>query len=145
MHPDTFLMDSYNFLTPIDERRTRYFWFQQRNVAPDDADVSKRFAASVRGAFEEDRVLLEAMQANPGKRMTVLCGHTHGAGEAQLLPNLHVPTGGAEYYPPRLPRAGAADGAARPRTPVDSPPGAGHSSPSRTAARSRPGGASGTP
>lgn len=62
LHGDTFLMDSYNFLTPIDERRTRYFWFQQRNVAPDDADVSKRFAASVRGAFEEDRVLLEAMQ-----------------------------------------------------------------------------------
>ena len=62
--PDqTFLMDSYNFLTPIDERRTRYFWFQQRNVFPDDAEVSRRFAASVRSAFEEDKRILGAVQA----------------------------------------------------------------------------------
>ena len=27
--------------------------------------------------------------------MTVLCGHTHGSGEAQILPNLRVLTGGA--------------------------------------------------
>jgi vanillate O-demethylase monooxygenase subunit len=33
-----------------------------RNVAPDDAEVSRRFAASVRGAFEEDRVILQASQ-----------------------------------------------------------------------------------
>ena len=59
----TFLMDSYNFLTPIDERRTRYFWFQQRNVLPDDAEVSRRFAASVRSAFEEDKRILGAVQA----------------------------------------------------------------------------------
>ena len=32
-----------------------------RNFAPDDADVSARFAKSVRGAFEEDRVVLEAV------------------------------------------------------------------------------------
>jgi Icc-related predicted phosphoesterase len=40
-------------------------------------------------------VLLEAMIAAPDKRMTVLCGHTHGSGEAELLPNLRVLTGGA--------------------------------------------------
>jgi vanillate O-demethylase monooxygenase subunit len=62
LHPDTFLMDSYNFLTPIDEGRTRYFWFQQRNVAPNDENVSRRFAASVRSAFEEDKVILAAVQ-----------------------------------------------------------------------------------
>lgn len=60
--PETFVMDSYNFLTPIDERTTRYFWFQQRNVMPDDEEVSRRFAVSVRGAFEEDKVVLQAMQ-----------------------------------------------------------------------------------
>ena len=59
---ETFVMDSYNFLTPIDERSTRYFWFQQRNVAPNDDDVSRRFAASVRVAFEEDKAILTAMQ-----------------------------------------------------------------------------------
>ena len=62
LHPDTFAMDSFNFLTPIDETTTRYFWFQMRNVAPDDADVSRRFAASVRSAFEEDKVILQASQ-----------------------------------------------------------------------------------
>jgi phenylpropionate dioxygenase-like ring-hydroxylating dioxygenase large terminal subunit len=62
LHPDTFLMDSYNFMTPVDETHTRYYWFQMRNFAPDDAEVSKRFAASVRGAFEEDRIVLQAVQ-----------------------------------------------------------------------------------
>ena len=59
---DAFIMDSYNFLTPVSARQTRYFWFQLRNVAPDDAAVSARFAASVRAAFEEDRVILNAVQ-----------------------------------------------------------------------------------
>ena len=44
--------------------------------------------------------LLEAMTAAPGCRMTVLCGHTHGGGEAQVLPNLRVLTGGATYGKP---------------------------------------------
>jgi hypothetical protein len=47
-------------------------------------------------------VLLAAMKARPDRQMTVLCGHTHGAGEAQILPNLRVLTGGAEYGKPRL-------------------------------------------
>lgn len=62
LHPDAFVMDSFNFLTPVDERTTRYFWFQMRNFAPNDDEVSKRFAASVRAAFEEDRTILEASQ-----------------------------------------------------------------------------------
>jgi vanillate O-demethylase monooxygenase subunit len=70
IHPDSFLMDSYNFLTPVDEQRTRYFWFQQRNVAPNDDDVSKRFAASVRGAFEEDKVILGAVQRGMDAKLT---------------------------------------------------------------------------
>lgn len=62
LHADTFVMDSYNFMTPIDAGRTRYFWFQTRNFAPGDASVSMQFAASVRGAFEEDKAVLEAVQ-----------------------------------------------------------------------------------
>lgn len=61
IHPDTFVMDSYNFMTPIDQNRTKYYWFQMRNFAPDDADVSRRFASSVRAAFEEDRAVLQAV------------------------------------------------------------------------------------
>jgi 3',5'-cyclic AMP phosphodiesterase CpdA len=48
--------------------------------------------------------LREAMTARSDREMTVLCGHTHGAGEAQVLPNLKVLTGGAEYGEPRLQR-----------------------------------------
>lgn len=61
-HPDVFLMDSYNFMTPVDEKRTMYFWFQMRNFAPGDAEVDALFAASVKAAFLEDKVILEAVQ-----------------------------------------------------------------------------------
>ncbi|MBX3412523.1 MAG: metallophosphoesterase family protein [Pirellulales bacterium] len=37
------------------------------------------------------------MQEHRDRRLTVLCGHTHGAGEAQILDNLRVVTGGATY------------------------------------------------
>lgn len=46
--------------------------------------------------------LLEIMRANPTRELTVLCGHTHGAGEVQVLPNLFVRTGGARYGKPAL-------------------------------------------
>jgi len=64
----TFRMDSYNFFTPVDEDTTRYFWFQLRNVAPHDEAVSRAFAASVRAAFEEDRVVLEAVHRGMGRK-----------------------------------------------------------------------------
>ncbi|MEM1428226.1 MAG: aromatic ring-hydroxylating dioxygenase subunit alpha [Pseudomonadota bacterium] len=50
---------SYNFMTPIDEDRTRYFWFQHRNTHPHDRDVSERMNAGARMAFEEDKEVLE--------------------------------------------------------------------------------------
>ncbi|OWK42137.1 hypothetical protein FRUB_04215 [Fimbriiglobus ruber] len=48
--------------------------------------------------------LVEAMGAVPDRTMTVLCGHTHGGGEAQILPNLRVLTGGAKYGVPVVQR-----------------------------------------
>ena len=69
-HPDVFLMDSYNFMTPVDENRTRYYWFQMRNFAPDDAEVSRKFAASVRGAFEEDAAVLAAVHRGMATKRT---------------------------------------------------------------------------
>jgi vanillate O-demethylase monooxygenase subunit len=62
LHPQAFSMDSYGFITPIDADTSRYFFFQLRNFAPGDAEVSAVFAASVRAAFEEDKVVLEAVQ-----------------------------------------------------------------------------------
>ena len=48
--------------------------------------------------------LLEIAAAYPQRRLTVLCGHTHGRGEAMLLHNLHVLTGGARYRFPEVQR-----------------------------------------
>ncbi len=48
-------------------------------------------------------VLLEFMSASD-RQMTVLCGHTHGGGEAQILPNLRVLTGSATYGQPVIQR-----------------------------------------
>lgn len=47
-------------------------------------------------------VLLGIMREHPTRRLTVLCGHTHGAGFARVLPNLVVYTGGARYGSPTL-------------------------------------------
>ncbi|MDM8000257.1 MAG: metallophosphoesterase [Dehalococcoidia bacterium] len=46
--------------------------------------------------------IIRAAESHPQCLLTVLCGHTHGQGEAFILPNLHVKTGGAEYGRPRL-------------------------------------------
>ena len=47
-------------------------------------------------------VLEETMIARPDHELLVLCGHTHGAGDARILPNLHVKTAGATYGRPRI-------------------------------------------
>jgi phenylpropionate dioxygenase-like ring-hydroxylating dioxygenase large terminal subunit len=70
VHDAVFLMDSYNFLTPVNDHQTRYFWFQLRNFAPDDAEVSAEFADGVRTAFEEDRVILNAVQRGMSDKRT---------------------------------------------------------------------------
>jgi len=47
-------------------------------------------------------VLKKFMSAHPDHQMTVLCGHTHSSGQADILPNLSVKTGGAEYGSPMI-------------------------------------------
>jgi 3',5'-cyclic-AMP phosphodiesterase len=47
-------------------------------------------------------VLLEVMAAHSDRELLVLCGHTHSSGEARILPNLRVRTGGAEYGRPEI-------------------------------------------
>ena len=49
-------------------------------------------------------VLISVMDAHPNCQLTVLCGHTHGSGTTDVLPNLKVYTGGAEYGAPRVQR-----------------------------------------
>lgn len=45
-------------------------------------------------------VLTQLAAAHPQQRLTVLCGHTHSAGEATLAANLQVRTGAARYGHP---------------------------------------------
>jgi predicted MPP superfamily phosphohydrolase len=47
-------------------------------------------------------VLKSTMERHPGCRMTVLCGHTHSAGETKILPNLKVKAASSEYGSPIL-------------------------------------------
>jgi 3',5'-cyclic AMP phosphodiesterase CpdA len=48
--------------------------------------------------------LTEIMDSAPDRRLTVLCGHTHSSGEAQIRPNLQALTGQAEYGHPTIQR-----------------------------------------
>ena len=59
--PDTYVMVSYHFLTPVDEDNTLYFWLQHRNTDAQDEGITERVAAGARVAFEEDRAILEAV------------------------------------------------------------------------------------
>lgn len=49
-------------------------------------------------------VMLEVMTDHPTCRLTVLCGHTHGAGETYPVANIEVVTGGAVYGAPSITR-----------------------------------------
>jgi len=62
LHDNTFVMDSYNFMTPTTAEETRYYWFQLRNIRPDDEALSKMMSDDVQHAFEEDRAVLNAVQ-----------------------------------------------------------------------------------
>lgn len=69
LHDKTFVMNSYNFMTPETESRTRYYWFQMRNIRPDDAELSRMMSEDVKHAFEEDRqVLNEVQKGMSGKK-----------------------------------------------------------------------------
>lgn len=46
--------------------------------------------------------LLKLAQDNPDKRLTVLCGHSHGHADVQHLPNLRCITGKARYRHPKI-------------------------------------------
>ena len=71
---ETYRMVSYNFLTPIDEDNTHYFWLQHRNTDPHDEDLTRRNAAGARAAFEEDRIILEAVHRGMKNKSTQTTG-----------------------------------------------------------------------
>lgn len=70
LDPRAYMMVSYHFLTPLDEGRTRYFWLQNRNTDPDNEELTAHIVAGARGAFEEDRVVLEAVHKGMADKTT---------------------------------------------------------------------------
>jgi Icc-related predicted phosphoesterase len=66
---------------------------------PSDDDYAPHFSCKAVGDM-----LLDVMVDNPGKQLTVLCGHTHGGGETKMADNLNVITGVATYREPAIAR-----------------------------------------
>jgi len=58
---NSYEMISYNFLTPVDEHSTRYFWLQHRNTDITDEAITRQIAEGAKQAFMEDKVVLEAV------------------------------------------------------------------------------------
>jgi len=96
------------------ERRTREALAQWRNVLVLTHVPPFREACWHEGRISEGEYLphfacqvvgerlAAVMREHPEHRMTVLCGHTHSSRVAQILDNLVVLTGGAEYGKPAL-------------------------------------------
>ena len=47
-------------------------------------------------------LLLASAEEHPDRQILVLCGHTHSPGKVDILPNLKVWTGGAQYGAPEI-------------------------------------------
>ncbi len=87
---DAFVMDSYNFMTPVDENHTKYYWFQVRNFAAGDEEVSRQFDASVRMAFEEDRLILNAVHKGMTDKQTPNIDLKNDVGPLRFRRNLQA-------------------------------------------------------
>jgi len=69
-HPLTYVNISYNFMTPVDDANSHYYWFQHRNTDPDDQSISETMNTGARSAFLEDKGVLEAVQIGMANKKT---------------------------------------------------------------------------
>lgn len=96
---DAFVNISYNFMTPLDDDRTRYFWFQHCNDHVGNEAVLKFMNEGAIAAFNEDRAVLK---------------HVHLGMKNARTP--HIDLGldaGAKLYRQMMERAIAAEASAR--------------------------------
>ena len=68
LSPNAFLNISYNFITPVTESHSRYFWFQHRNMHAEDTALSERMFEGAKMAFLEDKDVLEHVQTGMANR-----------------------------------------------------------------------------
>jgi hypothetical protein len=71
-------------------------WYNGRHS---DDNYLPHFACKATGD-----ALRRVMESHPQSHLMVLCGHTHGIGEVQIMENVWVLTGGAEYRKPLIQR-----------------------------------------
>jgi len=74
----TYVNVSYNFMTPVDENRTRYFWFQHRNTDPDNAEISQQMFEGAKMAFNEDKEVLVAVHRGIAENPATIALHLDG-------------------------------------------------------------------
>ena len=67
---NAYVMISYNFMTPIDEDSTVYYWFQHYNTDPRNNKVRRQLNQGAITAFNEDREILEAVHAGIKEQTT---------------------------------------------------------------------------
>lgn len=70
LSPNAFVNISYNFITPVDEERSLYFWFQHRNMHAGDTAMDKHMFEGAVMAFTEDKDVLEEVQTGMANRKT---------------------------------------------------------------------------
>lgn len=69
--PDSaFLNISYNFITPVDNENSLYFWFQHRNGHVQDEELSTYMFEGAIMAFNEDKEVLERVHSGMKNRKT---------------------------------------------------------------------------
>jgi hypothetical protein len=70
MHEQTYVNISYNFMTPVDEDNSRYYWFQHRNTDPVDEAISETMNKGAYNAFIQDRDVLVAVHSGMANKKT---------------------------------------------------------------------------
>ncbi|MBT9288518.1 aromatic ring-hydroxylating dioxygenase subunit alpha [Prosthecodimorpha staleyi] len=70
LHEKTYINISYNFMTPVDESHSHYYWFQHRNTDPENQEISESMNRGAYGAFTEDKDVLEAVQIGMANKKT---------------------------------------------------------------------------
>lgn len=68
--PEAFINISYNFITPVDDGTSLYFWFQHRNQYAGDQSIDQHMFEGAVMAFNEDKDVLENVQIGMAERTT---------------------------------------------------------------------------
>jgi phenylpropionate dioxygenase-like ring-hydroxylating dioxygenase large terminal subunit len=90
LHEASYVMVSYHFLTPADGNMTRYHWLQHRNTDATDEKIMARIIANARSAFDEDRVVLEAVHRGMATSATPHINLALDAGSLRFRRNLQT-------------------------------------------------------